>query len=94
MKYDSISHSVGVKALSDEAIYFLAPAMFLGDQRASYNQYLEFTLRIGDNRAAPTSADVILEGGGTAVSNSIIAQGNRAPTLQVNLIKKKTILLF
>lgn len=74
-----------MKALSDEGVYFLAPAIFLGDQRASYNQLLEFSLRLGDNRAAPTSADIILEGSDMAISCTIFSQENRIPTIQVKL---------
>lgn len=86
VKYESQSQSIGVKGYSDGSVYFLAPPIFLGDQKASYNQLLEFTLRIGDNRATPTSADVILEGSGTAVSCTIFAQDNGVPTIQVEII--------
>ncbi|KAG5898178.1 hypothetical protein JTB14_013222 [Gonioctena quinquepunctata] len=82
LKYDSFTHSVGVKALGDEIIYFVAPQRFLGDQRASYNQMLEFTLRIADNRAIPTATDIILEGSGIAIMNTIFSQQNRVPTIQ------------
>lgn len=86
MKYEGISQSIGVKSKSEEAVYFLAPPIFLGDQRASYNQLLEFTLRIGDNRAAPTSTDIILEGSASTVACTIFAQDNRVPTIQVRII--------
>ncbi|KAG5872836.1 hypothetical protein JTB14_008163 [Gonioctena quinquepunctata] len=88
IKYDPISQSIGAQALGDEAIYFAAPDRFLGDQRASYNQLLEFSLRIGDNRPVPTATDIILEGGdGTSVTNTIFAQKNRIPTLQNQFYK-------
>lgn len=56
---------------------------FLGDQRSSYNQILEFSLRIGDNRPVPTATDIILEGGGTSVTNTIFAQKHNLPSIQV-----------
>lgn len=85
VKYDPISQSVGVISQNDEVIYFLAPDRFLGDQRASYNQMLEFSLRIGDNRPVPSATDIILEGGGYSVTNTIFAQKNKLPSIQVNI---------
>ncbi|XP_074027988.1 laminin subunit gamma-1 isoform X2 [Leptinotarsa decemlineata] len=82
LKYDPYTRSIGVKAFNDEVIYFVAPRRFLGDQRASYNQKLEFTLRINDNRAVPSAADIILEGGGISVTNTIFSQQNRVPSVQ------------
>ncbi|KAF7284662.1 hypothetical protein GWI33_021846 [Rhynchophorus ferrugineus] len=73
IKYDSISQSIGVHAEQGENIYFLAPDRFLGDQRASYNQFLSFTLRIANSRQVVTSAvDVILEGNGRRIVTGII----------------------
>ncbi|KAJ8928497.1 hypothetical protein NQ314_018944, partial [Rhamnusium bicolor] len=82
IKYDGISQNIAVQSLGEEVIYFLAPDRFLGDQRASYNQLLEFTLRIGDNRPIPTATDIILEGGGASVTNTIFAQQNKMPITQ------------
>ncbi|CAH1179506.1 unnamed protein product [Phaedon cochleariae] len=82
-KYDALTQSIGVQAVGDEAIYFVAPERFLGDQRASYNQLLEFSLKIGDNRPVPTAADIILEGNGMSVTNTIFAQKNKIPALQI-----------
>lgn len=82
IKYDGITQSIGVHAMGDETIFFLAPDRFLGDQRKSYNQLLQFSLRIGDNRAVPTATDIILEGDGKSVTNTIFAQNNLPPTIQ------------
>lgn len=83
IKYDGIGQSIAVQALGEESVYFLAPDRFLGDQRASYNHLLEFSLRIGDNRPNPTATDIILEGNGASVTNTIFAQKNSIPTIQV-----------
>ena len=75
-----LSHSIGVTAPGEEAVYFLAPERYLGDQRASYNHLLQFRLRIGDyDRPIPTATDIILEGGGVSVTNTIFAQQNKIP---------------
>lgn len=47
-QYNAITKNVGVKASDREAVYFLAPEKYLGDQKSSYNQYLSFSLRIGE----------------------------------------------
>ncbi|XP_030761697.1 laminin subunit gamma-1-like isoform X2 [Sitophilus oryzae] len=82
VKYDRITQSIGVQSERDESIYFVVPERFLGDQRASYNQILEFSLRIGDSRAIPTAADVILEGSGKRITINIFGQGNPIPGIQ------------
>ncbi|XP_017769170.1 PREDICTED: laminin subunit gamma-1-like [Nicrophorus vespilloides] len=82
LKYNGMTQCIGVTAQDNEAIYFVAPDRYLGDQRASYNQLLKFTLRIGENRAIPTPTDVILEGAGTYITSHIFAQGNSVPSVQ------------
>lgn len=47
-QYNAITKNIGVKANDREAVYFLAPEKYLGDQKSSYNQYLSFSLRIGE----------------------------------------------
>lgn len=60
---------------------------FLGDQRASYNQDLSFTLRIGEAGPAPTVRDVIFEGGnGEQITQPIFGQNNHLPSVTVNKI--------
>lgn len=83
MQYNALSQSIGVSAPGQESVYFIAPDRYLGDQRASYNQLLQFTLRIGENRPIPTQADIILEGAGVRVANTIFTQNNPIPTIQV-----------
>ncbi|XP_050312344.1 laminin subunit gamma-1-like [Anthonomus grandis grandis] len=82
IKYEAISQSIGVQAQDDEYVYFIAPDRFLGDQRASYNQLMEFTFRIGEaNSKATTATDIILEGNGKRITNIIFAQDNVAPSI-------------
>lgn len=54
-------------------------ARYLGDQRASYNQYLTFVLRIGEERPRASILDVVLEGAGQRISSAIFGQGNPVP---------------
>jgi laminin gamma 1 len=64
--------------------YILFADRFLGDQRASYNQDLSFTLKISDNGPAPTARDVILEGGnGQQIIQPIFGQRNSLPSTNV-----------
>ncbi|XP_066148589.1 laminin subunit gamma-1-like [Euwallacea fornicatus] len=82
IKYETISQSIGVKSQDEEVVYFLTPHRFLGDQRGSYNQLLEFSFRIGDNRLFQTAADIIIEGGGNRITNTIFGQSNLNPTIE------------
>lgn len=83
IQYHGVTQTIGAAAQSYETVYFLAPDRFLGDQRASYNRDLKFTLRIGENGPNPTARDIILEGAGTYVTNTIFAQKNQLPSVQV-----------
>lgn len=85
LQFNAMTNSIGVSATGNEFVYFLAPDRYLGDQRASYNQLLTFTLRIGENNPIATAMDIELEGGGGYVRNSIFAQRNLLPNIQVSL---------
>ncbi|KAF5273327.1 hypothetical protein FQR65_LT04750 [Abscondita terminalis] len=87
VQYNPHGQNIEVTAPGDDAIYFLAPDRFLGDQRASYNQLLEFTLRIGDNRAVPTATDIVLEGATGYITNTIFAQRNLIPSTSIQSYK-------
>lgn len=64
---------------------------FLGDQRASYNQDLLFTLRIGEAGPAPTVRDIILEGGnGEQITQPIFGQNNYLPSVTVSKTVKES----
>lgn len=79
LSYNGVSQTISVHALGREPIYFTAPTKFLGDQRASYNQDLQFKLRVGEPGPVPTVEDVILEGAGLSITQPIFGQGNPLP---------------
>lgn len=87
VEYDKESQTIRVAALSDEAVYFVAPERYLGDQRASYNQILQFTLRIGENTPVPMATDITIEGSGAYITNTIFAQRNPIPATQNQVYK-------
>ncbi|GIY97709.1 laminin subunit gamma-1, partial [Caerostris extrusa] len=78
-KYGQINQEIEVTANSREPVYFIAPARYLGDQRTAYNQFLSFTLRIGEEGPQATLEDIVLEGNGLSVSLPIFGQGNPLP---------------
>lgn len=55
-------------------------AKYLGDQRAAYNQFLNFSLKIGEDGPQATLEDIVLEGAGLSISLPIFGQGNPLPT--------------
>ncbi len=67
---------------------------FLGDQRGSYNQELNFTLRIGEHSPKPSADDVILEGAGLRVSRPIFGQRNALPSIQVYMEEMLSVFWF
>lgn len=93
--YDALTQTISVTALSRDNVYFLAPDRFLGDQRASYNQDLSFSLRIGETGPAVTARDVILEGAnGGQITQAIFGQNNRPPTIKVRFLYFYSSLYF
>lgn len=56
---------------------------YLGNQRASYNHDLSFSLRIGAESVRISAHDVILEGAGQRLSVPITEQGNPIPSHRV-----------
>ncbi|CAE1285996.1 LAMC1 [Acanthosepion pharaonis] len=79
-QFNAITRQLGVAAQGREFIYFVAPDRYLGDRRFSYNQFLSFKFRIGENQARASRADIVLEGGnGQMVSLPIYAQKNPVP---------------
>lgn len=87
INYQGVTQTIGAQSQGYETVYFLAPDRFLGNQRASYNRDLKFTLRIGENGPNPTARDIILEGAGTSVTNTIFAQNNQLPSVQNQVYK-------
>ncbi|KAL1130902.1 hypothetical protein AAG570_012143, partial [Ranatra chinensis] len=84
IQYNGVTQVIGISAPGRQPAYFVAPDRFLGDWRASYNQELEFKLRIGETGAAPAVDDIILEGAGLSVKQAIFGQGNSIPSVTTN----------
>ena len=75
--WDNYEGVLGITAPSTTAVYFLAPERFLGDQRFSYGQTLDFSLRLDQPSGVTASImDLVLEGDGQSVSLPIYAQVN------------------
>lgn len=86
-QYNGVTENIGVSS-EEQTLYFLAPARYLGDQRFSYNQYLTFDLRLGEDNGQPSHSDVILEGGsGQTLKLHIYAQQNRMPRIQERTLR-------
>ncbi|XP_013780127.1 laminin subunit gamma-1-like isoform X1 [Limulus polyphemus] len=81
-QYNAIIQNIGVESSGIDSVYFSAPGRYLGDQKSSYNQFLHFTLRIGDNVPQATVEDIILEGSGLTISQPIFGQGNPLPNVK------------
>uniref|UniRef100_A0A8D8H0Q0 Laminin subunit gamma-1 n=2 Tax=Culex pipiens TaxID=7175 RepID=A0A8D8H0Q0_CULPI len=80
IKYNAKSQTIGVGAQGYEAIYFIAPDRFLGDQRASYNRLLKFRLQlVGQPRPDVSTFDIILQGANSSISLPIFAQNQPMP---------------
>ncbi|XP_014242090.1 laminin subunit gamma-1 isoform X2 [Cimex lectularius] len=80
LHYNPRSQDISVVSKGRESVYFLAPKKYLGDQRASYNQDLQFKLWVGEKGAAPSVSDIILESNGRQISQTIFGQGNTSPS--------------
>lgn len=57
-------------------------ARYLGNQRLSYNQFLSFDLRTGEEEGRASVVDIVLEGSGQKVSSAIFTQGNKMPGIE------------
>ncbi|RZF38368.1 hypothetical protein LSTR_LSTR009263 [Laodelphax striatellus] len=87
VQYLSETQVISVTAPDRDSVYFIAPDRFLGDQRASYNQDLEFKLRVGRVGQNPSVEDIVLEGAGKSIIQPIFGQGNQLPSTTVNTFK-------
>ena len=91
LSYETYDHLIAVESKTSNPTpagyaYFKAPKRYLGDQRASYNQELRFSLKTLDAGARTSNEDVVIEGGGartTRISLDITAQGNPQPSGEV-----------
>ncbi|NWV66602.1 LAMC2 protein, partial [Malurus elegans] len=68
-----------IVARSEEPIYFVAPAKFLGNQQLSYSQMLSFDYRLDRGGQQPSAHDVVLEGHGLRVTAPFLPQGKVLP---------------
>ncbi|KAI1289518.1 Laminin subunit gamma-1 [Halotydeus destructor] len=78
--YNSMTKTIGVTSSGREDIFFIASDRYIGDQKASYNQFLSFTLRISEEGPRATFEDVSFEGAGLTISQPIFGQGNPLPS--------------
>ena len=53
----------------------------------SYNQFLSFDLRIGEEDGRASVVDIVLEGAGQRVSSAIFTQSNRMPSIETHNFK-------
>lgn len=86
-QFNSLGSNVGVNAISRDSIYLIAPEKYLKDQRLSYNQFLSFNLRTGEEGPRATVEDIILEGSGLTISQPIFGQGNPLPSTRTQEYK-------
>ncbi|RVE52211.1 hypothetical protein evm_003130 [Chilo suppressalis] len=82
LMFNANNQNIAVTSSGPEVVYFLASHQFLGDQRASYNHDLKFTLRLGESRGYPSAQDIIIEGARGSISMNIYGQNNPEPTDQ------------
>lgn len=62
--------------------FYAFSARYLGDQRFSYNQFLTFDLRIGEDDSRLSVIDIIFEGSGQKFSSALFVQGNDKPSVE------------
>lgn len=93
LNYNAVAQAISVSQPDNYGVFFLAPRRFLGDQRASYNQDLEFKLRVSDNSPVP-ARDIIIEGAALTISQPIFGQKNPLPTTQVDVLLSYQFFFF
>jgi len=86
-QYNSNEKNIAVTSVTREPVYLIAPDKYLRDQRASYNQFLSFSLRIGEEGPRATVEDIVFEGAGLVISQPIFGQGNPLPSTRTQEYK-------
>ncbi|XP_055498120.1 laminin subunit gamma-1-like [Leucoraja erinacea] len=76
----SSSRDIIVQAQNEYAVYFVAPAKFLGNQMLSYGQNLSFTFYLERGGSYPSVEDIILEGASQTLSIQVNVQNNPMPS--------------
>ncbi|XP_035684796.1 laminin subunit gamma-1-like isoform X3 [Branchiostoma floridae] len=79
IRWTQVGENLGATADSQEPIYFVAPAEYLGNQRLSYGQTLTFKLRVDPEDVRLSAEDIVLEGNGIRLSAAMTAQQNPMP---------------
>ncbi|BET00227.1 Laminin B (Domain IV) [Nesidiocoris tenuis] len=88
VRYNAKSQDISVVSSGRDPAYFSAPDRFLGDQRASYNQEIQFKLKVGELGSDPaTPSDIVLEGNNIVISQSIFGYGNPLPSTSDQVYK-------
>ncbi|XP_064648977.1 laminin subunit gamma-1-like isoform X2 [Lineus longissimus] len=76
LQYDGREATIALNS-NGPTMYFTAPERYLGDQRFSYDQDIQFTLRIGPGeQPRPSRTDLLIEGSTGQLSVPIYAQRN------------------
>jgi coxsackievirus/adenovirus receptor len=86
-QYNSNEKNIAVSSVTREPVYLIAPDKYLKDQKASYNQFLSFSLRIGEEGPRATVEDIVFEGAGLVISQPIFGQGNPLPSTRTQEYK-------
>ncbi len=60
-------------------LFYFHADRYLGDHRFAYNQYLQFSFRVGEDGGRASLTDVVIEGDGLKISTPIYSQGNAIP---------------
>lgn len=54
-QWAEMDKAIAVSDIDGSPVYFVAPTQYTGDQRASYNQDLWFTLRVQQGQVHPSA---------------------------------------
>ncbi|KAK6112254.1 Laminin-like protein lam-2 [Brugia pahangi] len=82
IQWAEMDKAIAVSDIDGSPVYFVAPIQFTGDQRASYNQDLWFTLRVQKAQVHPSARDILIVGQeGQELTIPIFAQENPIPSV-------------
>jgi len=89
--FDPFNKMIRIQSVQNTA-YFTAPERYIGDQKASYNKDITFSLKTGPDEPSsrPSNEDIVIEGGGdipTKLTLQITSQGNPLPGREAQVYK-------